>query len=323
MLTIVEYSKQTKNQILIENVNWREFQMKADHLYWWDLSEPSPEEYACLVEVFHFHPLAIEDCLADIHLPKVDFYEQYLYLLMHGVDADVDPKEEFIPKELDVFLSPNYLVTFHKKKSSSIQEVLRRSREDSPIFDYGLDFVLYSIIDLMVSHYIPVMDTFEEKVDDLEVRLFEDPQPELLREIFAIKRNVMQLKKTVFPQREVINHLARSDYDYIQKRTQIYFRDVYDMLYRMAEMTESFRDLTTSMVEIYLSVISNRMNEVMKVLSVFATIFMTLTVITGIYGMNFDYMPELRWKYGYFVILGVMVAVALGLFQFFRKKKWL
>ena len=140
-------------------------------------------------------------------------------------------------------------------------------------------------------------------MEESEDKIFTNPKPEVLREILQLKRTVIRLKRTVFPQREVINHLSRNEYHFVQKRTQAYFRDVYDHLYRMAEMTESFRDMSTAMVEAYLSTVSNRMNEIMKVLTTITTIFMPLTVITGIYGMNFDHMPELRWHYGYFLVL--------------------
>jgi len=323
MITIVEYDKNPKRLIVHENVNWKEFQSDPENLYWWDLHAPTEEESECLGGYFNFHPLAIDDCLADIQYPKVDFYETYLYLLIHGVDVDRSNAEGFAPKELDVFLGQKYLVTFHKKEMRSISEVMRRCKENTPIFEYGIDFVLYTILDILVGNYLPVLEEVEDELDKTEQELFEDPQSTVLRRILNLKRTLLKVKKTIFPQREVMNHLARNEYQFITRKTQFYFRDVYDMLYRMAEMTESFRDVTTAMVETYLSTVSNRLNEVMKVLTLITTIFMPLTVITGIYGMNFDNMPELRWKYGYFVVLGVMVVVGVGLFTYFRNRKWI
>lgn len=323
MITVIEYDKPTKAVAVHENVDWRKFEMKPDHLYWWDLFDLTDDETLVLSEKFHFHPLAIEDCLADVHYPKVDYYESYLYLVMHGVDIDLSKEEGFAPKELDVFLSKEYLVSYHEKESRSITDVKRRIQEKVPLFEFGLDFLLYSIIDVMVVHYLPVLESIEDQLDNSEEQIFKDPKPELLRHILALKRTVLRLKKTVFPQREVINHLARNEYEFVQTRTQAYFRDVYDHLYRMAEMTESFRDMSTAMVEAYLSTVSNRMNAIMKVLTTITTIFMPLTVITGIYGMNFKHMPELEWRFGYFVVLGIMVVVALSLVSYFRKKRWL
>jgi magnesium transporter len=323
MITVVIYEKQTKNLTFIENADWRKIEMDPNRLYWWDLFNLTEDETLALSEKFHFHPLAIEDCLHDVHYPKVDYYENYLYLVTHGVDIDLTKTEGFAPKELDVFIGQNYLVTYHEKESRSINDVMRRVREKVPLFEFGVDFVLYSILDVMVVHYLPVLESIEDQLETTEDKIFTNPKSELLREILQLKRTVIRLKRTVFPQREVINHLSRNEYHFVQKRTQAYFRDVYDHLYRMAEMTESFRDMSTAMVEAYLSTVSNRMNEIMKVLTTITTIFMPLTVITGIYGMNFDHMPELQWRFGYFAVLGVMLLVALSLIFYFRRKKWL
>lgn len=323
MITIVEYNTQQKQITIHENVNWREFQSAPSHLYWWDLFEATHEEIQCLSEKFHFHPLAIQDCVGDVHYPKVDFYDTYLYLVIHGVDVDRTETEGFAPKELDIFLGKDYLVTFHKKQARSVDEILRRCKENSPLFEHGLDFLLYAILDILVGNYLPVLETIEDRLDSIEEVIFEKPDPEVLRKILNLKRTLMRLKKTVFPQREVINHLARNEYEFVSPKAQIYFRDIYDMLYRMAEMTESFRDVSTALVETYLSTVSNHMNEVMKVLTLVATILLPLTVITGIYGMNFEFMPELHWRYGYFMVLGVMALMTAGMLGYFRWKNWI
>src|SRR5262249_12678753 len=155
-------------------------QEQQDHLYWWDLDNATPEETACLSERFHFHPLAISDCVSDIHYPKVDFYGTYLYMVIHGVDADLSEIEGFAPKELDIFLGPGYLLTFHKKQMRSIDEVMRRCKEDSPIFAQGVDFVLYTILDMLVSNYLPVLEGIEDQLDGIEETVFNNPKPELL-----------------------------------------------------------------------------------------------------------------------------------------------
>ncbi len=323
MITIVEYDKEQKQITIHENVKWREFQSAPSRLYWWDFFEATQEEIQSLSQQFHFHALAIEDCVGDVHYPKVDFYDTYLYLVIHGVDVDRSEIEGFAPKELDVFLGQNYLVTFHKKPARSISEILRRCKENAPLLEHGLDFVLYAILDILVSNYLPVLETLEDQLDHIEETIFDRPDPHVLREILTVKRTLMSLKKTVFPQREVINHLARNEYQVISQKAQVYFRDIYDMLYRMAEMTESFRDVSTALVETYLSTVSNRMNEIMKVLTLVATILIPLTVVTGIYGMNFEFMPELHWRYGYFIVLGVMALITAGILGYYRWKHWI
>lgn len=323
MITVAEWDPASKKLTVHDEVNWRSFQVNPQHLYWWDLNAPTEDETAILSEFFHFHPLAIEDCVQDIHYPKVDFYETYLYLVIHGVDVDRTVAEGFAPNEIDIFLGKNYLLTFHRRLTRSIAEVHRRCRENTPIFEFGLDFVLYTILDILVSNYLPVLNNIEDDLDQVEEAIFERPRPEALRDLLNLKRILLRLKKTVFPQREVINHLARNEYQFVQQRTQAYFRDIYDMLYRMSEMTESFRDVSTALVETYLSMVSNRMNEIMKVLTVAATIFGPLTVITGIYGMNFVHMPELQWRYGYYYALGLMGVVTSTMLAYFRYRDWI
>lgn len=323
MITLVEFDPASKKLEVHENVNWRDVKPDPGILYWWDLNDPGPDEQTILSEFFHFHPLAIEDCISDIHYPKVDFYDTYLYLVIHGVDIDRTKVEGFAPKEIDIFLGQNYLLTFHRKDTRSVAEVLRRCKENTPIFEFGLDFVLYTLLDLLVSGYMPVLSSIEDELDQVEEKIFQKAEPESLRELLTLKRTLMRLKKTIFPQREVINHLSRNEYHFVQQRTQAYFRDVYDMLYRMAEMTESFRDVSTALVETYLSMVSNRMNEIMKVLTLAATIFGPLTVIGGIYGMNFQYMPELHWRYGYYFALGLMGVVTFSMITYFKYRDWI
>lgn len=322
MITIVEYNPAAKSHVVLEKVDWRQFQKKPDHLYWWDLLSPTREEEACLSEYFHFHHLAIQDCLAMLRHPKLDFYETYLYMVIHGVDPEQSDAEGFAPRELDIFLARDFLVTYHTQRMRSVASIMERLADDSPMFDYGPDFVLYSILDVLVNNYLPMLDDLEEKQDALEEEIFDRPKPEQLRKILEIKRTLMELKRTVFPQREVINHLARNEYEMVQAKNQFYFRDIYDMLYRMAEMIESFRDVSTSQIEIYLSTVSNKMNEIMKVLAVAATIFGSMTVIAGIYGMNFEHMPELHWHYGYFFSLGLMALVSMTLGLYFKWRGW-
>jgi magnesium transporter len=180
MITIVDYDPETKHLTILEQVDWRKFEAKQNHLYWWDLEDASPEETAVLSQHFHFHPLAISDCIGDVHYPKVDFYGTYLYMVIHGVDADRSEIEGFVPKELDIFLGADYLLTYHKLPMRSIGEVHRRCKEDSPIFAQGTDFVLYTILDVLVSNYFPVLDGIEDQLDQIEEAVFDKPKPELL-----------------------------------------------------------------------------------------------------------------------------------------------
>jgi magnesium transporter len=291
-------------------------------ILWVDLEAPTSEEIGMLSKVFGFHPLAIEDCLSDVHLPKVDDFGDYLFLILHGIKPDAAP-QFFTTPQLNFFLSKNYLVTFHRQPSRSIQNAKDRCVQDAPPLSKGLDLLLHQILDRMVDNYFPILDEFDHSIDRLEGEVFNRASQKTLNKILKLKRDLMQLRRIVGPQREIFNRLSRDEFPVITKKADIYFRDIYDHLVRIWDLTESYRDLMNSSLEAYLSVVSNRLNEIMKILTIFTAILMPLTVITGIYGMNFKYMPELEWRYGYFIVLGVMAVISIGLLYYFRTKKWL
>jgi len=207
--------------------------------------------------------------------------------------------------------------------SRSINRTKERCLKNSLAMSRGMDFLLYEILDGTVDNYFPILDDFDEVVNELEHEVIHNPSKETLNRIFSLKRDGMALRRVTGPQREILNRLSRDPFAVINKRTAIYFRDVYDHLVRISELAESYKDLTTGLLEAYLSVVSNRLNEIMKVLTVFTAVMMPLTVITGLYGMNFKYMPELDWPYGYHMTIGIMAVVIVGMLGFFRWKKWL
>jgi magnesium transporter len=289
---------------------------------WVDLESPTEEESQILSTVFNFHPLAIEDCIAESHLPKLDDFGEYLFLVLHGARRG-DVSGTFKTIELNFFLGKRYLVTYHQQLSRSINRTKERCLKNSLAMSRGMDFLLYEILDGTVDNYFPILDDFDEVVNDLEHEAIHNPSKDTLNKIFSLKRDGMSLRRVTSPQREILNRLSRDPFAVINKRTAIYFRDVYDHLVRIADLAESYKDLTTGLLEAYLSVVSNRLNEIMKVLTVFTAVMMPLTVITGLYGMNFKYMPELNWPYGYHLTLGIMAVIVVVMLGFFRWKKWL
>lgn len=289
---------------------------------WVDLETPTEEENQILSAIFNFHPLAIEDCIAESHLPKLDDFVDYLFLVLHGARRG-DVSGTFKTVELNFFLGKRYLVTYHQQLSRSINRTKERCLKNSLAMSRGMDFLLYEILDGTVDNYFPILDDFDEVVNELEHEVIHNPSKETLNRIFSLKRDGMALRRVTGPQREILNRLSRDPFAVINKRTAIYFRDVYDHLVRISELAESYKDLTTGLLEAYLSVVSNRLNEIMKVLTVFTAVMMPLTVITGLYGMNFKYMPELDWPYGYHMTIGIMAAVIIVMLGFFRWKKWL
>jgi magnesium transporter len=291
--------------------------------HWIDLEDPTPEESRLLEDPFHFHPLAIEDCLAEVHHPKLDDYEGYIFVIAHGIRFDA-PRDEFITRELDVFLGKNFLITHHEGLMRSIATTREQcSKGLVASFARGPDFLMHQILDQLFEHYFPNLDALEDMIQLVQVEVFEKPTRETLDKIFALKRDVMRLRRICMPQREIINRLARAEFGVVSPRAAVYFRDIYDNLYRIVDASMQYHDLVQGTLDAYLSAVSNRLNETMKRLTVIGAIFAALTVITGVYGMNFDFMPELHWKYGYLMVWGLMLAATGSLFYWFKKKDWI
>lgn len=289
---------------------------------WADFEAPTDSENEILSSVFNFHPLAIEDCITESHLPKLDDYGDYLFLVVHGARRG-ETAGTFNTIEVNFFVGKRFLVTFHREHLKSIDKTKKRSQLNVLPLSKGLDFLLYEIMDTLVDNYFPILDYFDEAIEELEEEAFDNPTRSTLDRIFALKRDVTALRRITGPQREIFNRLSRDPFAVISRRAAPYFRDVYDHLYRISDLSDSYKELSASLMEAYLMVVSNRLNEVIKVLTLLATIMLPLTVITGIYGMNFKFMPELQWKYGYFAVLGLMAGVAFGLLYFFRRRKWI
>jgi magnesium transporter len=289
---------------------------------WVDLESPTEDESQILSSIFNFHPLAIEDCIAESHLPKLDDFGDYIFLVLHGARSG-DVSGTFKTVELNFFLGKRYLVTYHQQLSRSINRTKERCLKNSLSMSRGMDFLLYEILDGTVDNYFPILDDFDEVLDELEHEVTESPTKETLNRIFSLKRDGMSLRRVTSPQREILNRMSRDPFAVINKRTAIYFRDVYDHLVRINDLAESYKDLSTGLLEAYISMVSNRLNEVIKVLTALTVVFMPLTVIPSIYGMNFKNMPELNWEYGYPFTLGMMAVIVVVMLGFFRKKKWI
>ena len=292
-------------------------------LHWIDLEDPTVQEAGILENPFHFHPLAIEDCLSEVHHPKVDDYGEYLFFIMHGIRFDA-PTDQFITRELDIFLGKNYLVTHHRgpmRSISAARELCNKNLQAA--MPRGVDFLIHQILDQMFEHYFPALDAIEDKIQLVQVEVFEKPTRETLERIFTLKRDVLQLRRICQPQREILHRLSRGEFEVISPKAAIYFRDIYDNLYRIVDASFAYQDLIQGTLDAYLTAVSNRLNETMKRLTVFGAVFAALTVLTGIYGMNFDYMPELKWRYGYLMVWALMAAITGGLLVLFKKKEWI
>ena len=290
---------------------------------WVDLDQPTPEEARVLTDVFHFHELAVEDALAALHHPKLESYGDYLYLILHGIDFRAK-EHEFRTQDVDFFVSDHYLVTVHPGVSRSIGRISEVCTRNDLLLGEGPAFLLHRIVDAMVDNYRPEVDELQDRLDQLEKEVFERSQPQLARRIIDLKRDVSSLRRIVQPQRDVVGRLARREFPLISEPLAYRFRDVYDHLVRLTDESMFFGDRITSLLDAHLSTVSNQLNSVMKILTVIATIFMPLTFITGLYGMNVD-LPHfgLGASTFFWVLLIFMMAISLGMLAFFRMRKWI
>jgi len=293
-------------------------------VFWVDIEQPSEADDHLLLDTFHFHPLTVEDCRANRHHPKVEEFPDYIYFIVHAVRTDASP-DRFNTVELDGFLGRNYVLTYHHEKFVSIDKVKQTVRSSPVTCQRGATFLLHSIIDSIVDDYLPVMDDFDEQINKLEDNIFtlHRANEQILGEILGLKRSVLRLRRISSKQLEVLYRMSHGQFQLISGPVLPFFRDIYDHLVRVTDLAESYRDLIGGSLEAYLSVVSNRLNEIMKVLTIFSAIMLPLTFIAGVYGMNFDNMPELHSRYGYYTVWVIMVVVSVGMLGLFWRRGWI
>lgn len=293
-----------------------------ENVVWADVSDPTSKDFLELAEEFGFHPLSIEDCRNAHQRPKVEEYPGYYFIVLYEAEL-VGEHDNLELRELNIFLGENYLVTVHSRPIRAVKTATRLWTEWADRAEQGSGLLAYLLIDAVVDDYLPLLDILSERMDELEDQIFGEFQPESMHEIFRIKKQLLYLRRSITPLRDVFNTLLRREQPIFARETHVYFQDVFDHIIRVADTIDTLRDMLGSTMDAYLSVAGNRMNMVMKRLTSIATILMSVTLIAGIYGMNFKIMPELDWRYGYIFALVSMVAVGLGLYLYLRKIKWL
>jgi len=267
---------------------FRGFLDTRDGLLWVDFQgEPNETSEPILRDTFHFHPLAIDDALQESHVPRVDDWEQYLYLVLHAVLFEQTESGAIDSLELDIFLGPNYMVTHHDVPIQAVESVWQRCQRDERLMKNGSDHLLYELADQLVARYMPVIDALDRAIDEIETQLFDTPKPDTLERLFALKQAVVYLRRIIVPQREALNRLARDNYAVISADKRVYFRDIYDHLVRLHDSAEGLRDVASSAVDTHLSVVNNRLSDVMKTLTIITTLFMPISFLAGFFGMNF------------------------------------
>jgi magnesium transporter len=275
-------------------------------------------------ESFGIHPLVLEDILATDQRPKAEDYGSYLYVVLKMLMLD-DKTGELQSEQLSIVLGENYLISFQEGLDGDVFQPIRvrLNNEKGRLRCTGPDYLLHALLDVIVDNYFLVLERLAERIEEIEDELIENPTSDTVHAIYRLKREMLFLHKAVWPLREVVGSLQRRDSPLIQDATVIYLRDLYDHTVQVVDTLETLRDMLSGMLDIYLSSVSNRLNEVMKVLTIIATIFMPLSFIVGLYGMNFKNMPELEWRYGYPAVLLLMASIVGGMLVYFRKKRWI
>lgn len=275
--------------------------------------------------VFDLHPLALEDVVHTHQRAKVDEYASGYYLVLripHQVEGCLELEQ------VSIFLGDKFVVTFEERQSDCFDVLRDRIRKgNGKLRRAGPDYLVYALLDTVIDSYFPFVETYGDRLEDLEDRILTDPDQSVINAIHEVKRELLSIRRAVWPLREALNLLLREDRGRIGEETRLYLRDVYDHTIQLVELTETQREIASGLLDVYLSSVSNRMNEIMKVLTIIATIFIPLSFVAGLYGMNFDRrspwnMPELGWRFGYFFSLGLMAAIAIGLLVYFRRKRW-
>jgi len=269
------------------------------------------------------HPLTLEDIVNTGQRPKIEVFPNYIYMVLKMISFD-ESVNQLGFEHVSLILGENFVVSFQEKDGDVFNTVRERLRTaKGRIRSMKADYLAYALMDAVVDHYFLAVERIGDRIEDLDDQILANPEPDDMQKLHRLKRDILSLRKAVWPLREEIGALDKSESALIRPETKVYLRDLYDHTIQIIDMIETYRDILGGMHDTFLSSISNRMNEIMKVLTIIATIFIPLTYIAGVYGMNFEYMPELKWPWGYFLVLGVMLAIGVAMVAYFRKKKWL
>lgn len=290
-----------------ENILW----------FWMDFNNPSQEETCLLDSYFHFHHLSIEDCVYSLNSPKLDYYDNYNFLVLNALTQDT-----LDPVEVSLFVGTNYIVSYHNEKLNELDEAFERAKINEKNWCKGPSYIAHQILDKIVDYFFPAIYKVEDRLNEMESNVMKKPIHTLMDEIFEIRSDLLKLRRIVNSMRDLLYRILNSERLEGFYEHQMYFSDIYDHLVKLSDMVDSNREMTSDIRDNYMSINSSRMNKNMMVLTVITTIFIPLTFIVGIYGMNFENMPELTWKYGYFAALLIMAIIAAEMFLWFKRKGW-
>lgn len=298
-------------------------ELNAEKIFWLNVSGVHDEKLIeAIGEKFSIHPLTMEDILHTNQRPKAELYESYMYIVLKTLDK-ITNYSTLADEQISFVVLPGGLISFQESAEELFSGVLDRlNRGKGRIRNFGSDYLAYALIDTVVDHYFSVLETLGQRIDALEEELTDSPQTDTMRRIHALRHEFIFLRKQIWPLREVINSLSKDESGLVKEKTRFYLRDVYDHTIQIIDTIETYRDILSGYLDLYLSIVSYKMNEVMKVLTIIATIFIPITFIAGVYGMNFKYMPELDWRWGYGGVWMVMLLSVMVMVSYFKKKRW-
>lgn len=340
MLTIYHWRSSDRKGEWLTTDQFREYcqsPTENDDVWWIDLSQPTPEEEALVFHKLHpVHTLTLEDITkprrepeALPHFPKVEEFPDYLFVIVNPlirIDGNTDPeslRQRPPYRQLSAVIAQTMLITHHYEPLPSTTELQQYLERHGHQAKRGPDYMFHVVLDAMVDEYAPALDGITDRLDSVEDEVFGKASPELLSHMLQLKRMIIALRKTLILEREVLFRLTRGEFRLIDEREVVYYRNVYDHLVRYAELVETSREMATDLMQTHLAAVSNKLNEVMKALAMISTVVLPMTLVAGVYGMNFDHMPEIHWKIGYPMALGLMLLVGVGAFAFFRWRKWI
>lgn len=307
----------TTNHEIIQDFPLEDIKQKTFEWYWVDIGEPTKEEADLLSSFFHFHPLAIEDCLFLLQRPKVDYYDEHVFFVLHTFN-----EETLAAEELNVFVGKDFVVSFHFPPMHEVEQARDRIIRNPKDWDRGALHVTYNIIDRVVVAYFPIIYKIEDHLSEIEDQLSVNMRRLSMDQMFDLRSDLLRLRRTILPMRDLLYRIINSDRIILEKTDRAYFGDIYDHLLKLTDMVESNREVTADIRDSHMSINSSQMNRIMMILTIVSTVFIPLTFVAGVYGMNFENMPELKWHYGYFIVLGLMLLIAISMFAWFTFKGW-
>jgi magnesium transporter len=321
-IRVIEYGPDHYAARDVESVEELARYREPEHLTWIDVQGLGDVPLLRrLAELFSIHPLALEDAVNNPTRPKSELYDSSHLIVSRMAEIEDDGELEI--EQVTLFVGPRWLVTVQEDYGDCLDPVRQRCQSAPLMRRHGIDYLAYAVVDTIIDNFFPVLEAVGEEIEDIEERLVEQPSPELVSRIHSLRRQLIHLRRAIWPQRDGVNVLIRDESPFFSHEVRMFLRDTHDHAVQIADMLESYRDVAASLMELYLSTLSQRTNQVMQVLTVMASIFIPLTFVAGVYGMNFDYMPELRARFGYPLALGAMAAIALALLAYFWRRGWL